>query len=549
MKGEIIMKKRAISLIVIMLMVLAMISAGCKSANDGGTKDSTTGQTTNNNDNENNLIETSDPDEIVEIEFMRLDPSWDPIEWGEDPVTKRMTERTGVKLKCLAPSGEGDQVANVMLLSGDYPEIINGYSMSMYAKYVSAGALYSIDELVEKYDYPQILDGSTIPLASQAVHRSADGKLYAVPEWFSEDGFGSVGQIITVRNDTYKELGQPPIETMDDFYEVLKTIRDSNLTYKDMKMWPLAVHWVDSAILGDIANIYGSKIYRFIYFNEDTKKVELFLRAPELVKAVEFLNKCYNEGLVDPECFTFDSTQIGEAYAQGKYVFTMSWFWNLWTADSILSQEDPEQYYTAIELPQGTPGKQQYFGYYHTAGDLGVSITKNCKNPEAAIRFINFCLSDEGQILDFYGVEGETMEFRDGVPYLLDGVYEEKLADWTGYGRKTGVRLWDRMKSQKWNWERQVEAPVRAANRAMAAKYAFDATYLKPLQIESTTPEGILYAEIETNIIPQITEIIIDPDGTRIESRIQELLEYYEGKGLDSLENAWTEQYNRITGN
>jgi ABC-type glycerol-3-phosphate transport system substrate-binding protein len=424
MKGESKMKKRAISLIVIMLMVLAMFSTGCTTANNGETQDSTTGQTTNDNDADD-VVETNDPDEIVELEFMRLDPSWDPIEWGEDPVTRRMTERTGVKLKCLAPSGEGDQVANVMLLSGDYPEIINGYSMSMYAKYVSAGALYSIDELVEKYGYPEILDGSTIPLASQAVHRSADGKLYAIPEWFSEDGFGSVGQIITVRNDIYNDLGKPTIDNMDDFYDVLQTIRDSNITYKDIKMWPLAVHWVDSAILGDIANIYGSKIYRFI----------------------------------------------------------------------------------------------------------------------------NFCLSDEGQILDFYGVEGETMEYRDGVPYLMDGVYEEKLADWTGYAKKTGVRLWDRMKSQKWNWERQVEAPVRAANRAMSAKYAFDATYLKPLQVDSTTPEGILYAEIETNIIPQLTEIIIDPDGSKIESSIQELLEYYEGKGLDALENVWTEQYNRITDN
>ncbi|NLW10741.1 MAG: extracellular solute-binding protein, partial [Clostridiaceae bacterium] len=371
-------------------------------------------------------------------------------------------------------------------------------------------------------------------------------KLNGIPEWFSEDGFGSVGQSLCARNDIYKELGQPNFKTMDEFYEALKTIRDSYATYKGVKMWPLAIHWMDTAMLGDVANIYGANIYRFIYYNENTKKVELFLRAPELVKAVQFLNICYNEKLLDPECFTFDGTQMTEAYSTGKYAFIFTWFWSLWTPEAILTAEDPEQYYVAIGIPQGTPGKQQYFGYIHTGGDLGVSITKNCKNLEAAIRFIDFCLSDEGQILDFYGVEGETMEFRDGVPYLLEGVYEAKLADWSGYAKKTGVRLWDRMKNQKWNWERQVEAPQRAANRAMSAKYAFDATFLKALQVDSTTPEGILYAEIETNIIPQLTEIIVDSKPTEIESKIQELLKYYESKGLSALEDAWTEHYNRI---
>lgn len=537
------MKKSIISLIGIMT-ALALILTGCQS---GTTETPTT--TTAAGDTQTTAPEVSDDTQVVELEFMRLDPSWDPVKWGEDPVTQEMTKRTGVKLVCSAPSGDGDQVANVMLVSGDYPELINGYTLATYNKYVAAGALYSIDELAETYNYPHILDGTTIPLASQAVHRSADGKLYGVPEWFSEDGFGSVGQEIQVRNDIYEDLGKPEIKTMDDFYSVLETVRDKKLTYHDVNMWPLAVHWQDKAILGDIANIYGSNIYQYIYYNEDTKKVEFFLRAPELVKAVEFLNKCYNNGIVDPECFTFDSTQQDEAYAQGKYIFTMAWMWNLWTADSALSQEDANQYYKAIELPQGTSGVQQYFGYIHTSGDLGFSVTKNCKNLEAATRFIDFCLSDEGEILDFYGVEGNTMEFKDGQPYLMDGVYEAKLADWKGYGQKTGVRLWDRMKSQKWNWERQVEAPVRSSNRAMAAKYAFDATYLKALQVDASTPEGILYGDISANIISQLTQIIIEPDASKIESELQSLLSTYEGKGLSALEDAWTEQYDRISSN
>jgi hypothetical protein len=67
--------------------------------------------------------------------------------------------------------------------------------------------------------------------------------------------------------------------------------------------------------------------------------------------------------------------------------------------------------------------------------------------------------------------------------------------------------------------------------------------------VNPTTPEGILYAEISANIWAQITEIIIDPDTTKIEPGIRELLASYESKGLAALEDAWTEQYDRIVSN
>lgn len=540
--------------IIVILMISSLFLIGCSKPviENEKIQDDVSTDPVEESDSEKDVISDSkDYDEIVELEYMHLNPAWDPPVWLDDPVTTQITDRTGIKLNCIVPSGEGEQIANVMLLSDDYPEIISGFSTSMYAKYVAAGALYSIDELVEEYNYPHVLDGTTLPLASQAVHRSEDGKLYGVPGWFSEDGFGSVGQSLTVRNDIYKELGEPEIKSMDDFYQLLIDVRDKDMEYNGVEMWPLSVAWAtDSAILGDIANIWGNKIYSYYYHNEDTNRVEFFLRAPEVVKAVEFLNKGYNDRLIDPECFTFDSTQMEEAWAQGKYVFNFSWFWNHWTADALMKQEDPERYYKAIELPQGTPGEKPYFGYIHTAGDLGFCVTKNCKDPEAAIRFIDYMLSDEGEILDFYGVEGNTMVFNEeGQPEFMEGVYEAKLADWKGYGRETGVRLLDLMQNQKWNWERHVEEPVRAANRAMASKSAFDATYLKPIQVDSSTPEGILYADIEANIRAQITEIIVDTDITNVESEIMELLSYYEEKGLSTLEDAWTNQYQRIISN
>ena len=133
-------------------------------------------------------------------------------------------------------------------------------------------------------------------------------------------------------------------------------------------------------------------------------------------------------------------------------------------ADAALSAADPDMYYVVVDVPQGTPDVQQYYGFYDTAGNMSFEVTTNCEYPEAVTRFIDYFLSDEGNILDFYGVEDNTMYFdEEGMPHLMDGVYEAKLADFDGYGQETGVRVFDVMMDATWNWERWTESEIRTS--------------------------------------------------------------------------------------
>lgn len=487
--------------------------------------------------------------EFTEIDFMNMNSSWTPVVFGDDPVTKAFMERTGVKLICSAPSGDWEQVANVMLASGDYPSLMHMDHGTIFNKYVKAGALVAMDDLVSQYGFTNITDGSTIPEEVMAVRRSEDGKLYIVPNWFSSDGFGSVGQAISVRNDVYADQGNPAIATTDELYAYLEKVRDAGYTQDGVKMWALGVGFTDTNMIGDIANMWGSQISRYMVYNESTQRVDIMLRSDTLVQALTFLNKAYHDGILDPECITFDNTQMDEAYAQGRYATTMNWFWNMWTANSALSQVDANVYYKCIDVPAGTQGVQPYFGYNHRAGSSGFMVTKNCKEQEAAARFISFFLSPEGEILDFYGIEGQTCEMRDGVPYLMDGVYEAKLADWNGYALKTGVRVFDFMMDQTYNWERRQESEDRQANRKIASDCSFNATKLMSINVDAATTEGILYAEIDAGLNAELTKMIIADDPAQIPSMVQTLLAQYEANGLVALEDEWTRQYQAMSAN
>jgi putative aldouronate transport system substrate-binding protein len=170
-------------------------------------------------------------------------------------------------------------------------------------------------------------------------------------------------------------------------------------------------------------------------------------------------------------------------------------------------------------------------------------VTKNAKNPEAAARFIDFFLSPEGEILDFFGVEGNTMEFRDGVPYLTDEAYRGRAADTTGFAHARGVRIFDMMMNQKYNWERYQEDPERQQNRAFASKYAFDGTIQVVTLVDPLSDAGILLADVQANIVSQLTKIMMEPDQTKIPGLVNSLLAEYERKGLAKLEAEWTRQY------
>ncbi|MDR3121040.1 MAG: extracellular solute-binding protein [Clostridiales bacterium] len=200
-------------------------------------------------------------------------------------------------------------------------------------------------------------------------------------------------------------------------------------------------------------------------------------------------------------------------------------------------------YFRAIDAPAGNPGKQQYYGRVHLSGTSGTMITKNCKNPEAAMRFINYFTSAEGEILNFYGIEGRTMEFVNGEPKLYPEAYEKKLADWDGFAASDGVRIFDFMNNQKYNWERTQESEKRQQDRIIAQKFAFDGTIQTITIIDPLTDSGVLLADIQANIVSQLTKIVMEPDESNIQGMVDSLLAEYERKGIAALEAEWTRQY------
>lgn len=462
--------------------------------------------------------------------------------WGADPVTKRITEKTGVQFDFSGPDGDGEQKANVMLISGDYPEVMWMDRGPTWDNYVNSKALLPIDVLAAKYGYDKLI-GTYIPQHVVDQLKHPDGHLYGIPNWFSDKGELSVGRTLMLREDIYEKMGKPEIKTVKDFEAYLAKVRNANLSTTNGEIvFPLGLDYNDGSFI-EMSNMWGSKNKDYRYYDEKEQKVKFFMFNESTKDMLLWLNKMYREKMIDPENFSYNDGMEQEVRSNGKWAASFSAIWDYWTPNAVLKKTDPGIYYKAYPIPAGKDGVKPYMGGYSTVGWNVAVITKNAKHPEAIMRFFNYYMSPEGQMLSFYGIEGETWEMKDGSPVLKQNAYEEFQKDWDGYSQKTGVRYLELNQYQKYNWEKQSESPDRQEDRRIAELFKFDGTSLSVLSIDPNSKAGIVWANIQSGLLTDIAKVLIADSAKDARARLEELLDKYAKMGIKDVEEEWTKQY------
>lgn len=250
---------------------------------------------------------------------------------------------------------------------------------------------------------------------------AADGKYYRLPGmWESVAG----GYSLIIRKDVFEaagvDLSKEATWTWEDFYNALKKVQE--YTGKD-NIWSdqfqfgctmnlaATVYGVtagNSTDGGDWGLKDGTKFdfdKNEFYFADTTQDYKDFLT---------YFHKLYEEGILDPETFTQDSTQAQAKFFRGDSYVLAS---NYQILSDIQSQnkmqvEDAELYF--MTTPSGPKGNLKLSS---AAGRLenGIMISKNAldelgeKDFIKMLRFIDWLwYSDEGHELCQWGVEGET---------------------------------------------------------------------------------------------------------------------------------------------
>lgn len=349
-----------------------------------------------------------------------VNADWWNTDFGKDIVTKKIKEDLNINIKFI--TGD-DTKLNTFFAGGDMPDLLTVFDSNSPVVQKAATWAMPLNDLAEKYDpyFNKVAAADTLNW-----FQLADGKTYGYPNYSNTQEDYDSGNIpaktaFIIRKDVYEALGSPVIGTPEEFQSVMKRIKQE---------FPALIPFGFNSI-GEGTGSLGDTLQDFIGVPLETESGEFYDRNldEDYLTWLKTLNTVYRDGNISDDSFADDGTAFEEKVKSGKYATmlldgTPQQGGNL----QIYMSANPGKEYIAIDGPQSTKGNAPTLNQSGITGWMINYISKDCKDPAKAIQIFTYLLSEEGQTLMNYGIEGETFQTKaDGSVELLPAVKDMQL--------------------------------------------------------------------------------------------------------------------------
>lgn len=226
-----------------------------------------------------------------------------------------------------------------------------------------------------------------------------------------------------MRKDWLKKLGLNEPDTIEDWYNILKTFKEKDPNDNGQAD--------EIPFLGGIKTLYYFGEAYGLSITEITKgwaidengKVQYHWIHPNLKEFLIEMNKWYKDGLLDPDLLS-QSTDKYNARAIGNIAGAVQQYTMMfpqWNAQ--MKENYPEANWGSVIPPKGPWGHRFLEKGMATTKDY-FAITRDCKSPEIAIKWLDYVYaSEEGKILmGNFGIEGVSYDMIDGKPVFKEEI-------------------------------------------------------------------------------------------------------------------------------
>lgn len=437
------MRQTRATAVLVLAGVLA-VTAGCSGSNNNGAGNSNVAATSNTQGEAANADAGKQDLKPVTFSFFGADasPNWNKM---QDEVGKVITEKTGVTIKAeYAESGGATDKISLMAASGQYPDMV--FAKGDVDKLVDAGALIDLTDLIDKY--APNLKKVYGKYMQRLKYSKEDTSIYVLPSNDSIDQtYFDAGGGFELQQRVLKELGYPQIRTLEDYENALKTYYAKHPTTDGKPTIPLTLDTDDWRIMITGTNpaflATGLPDDGEYYINPDTYEASFHIRRPEEKEYFRWLNKMFNEGLLDKEAFVQKSDQYKSKIASGRVLGLIDQEWGYGDAENAIKSKDEGAYtYGHFPVTISADVKDHSFAPTGFMAGYGIAITKDCKDPVRAIQFLDWMASDEGQVLRNWGIEGKQYNVENGIRVIPADIQKQKIEDNTNFTKNTGIGLY-----------------------------------------------------------------------------------------------------------
>lgn len=348
----------------------------------------------------------------------------EPCMWYDTEVYRwifdQIAEKYGYRITLEYDRYDTDKL-NLMLVSGDLPDIVYFYSADQAQTILDNGYALNLAPLLEEYA-PTMLEEKFAQRNSlmQSLAGSDDNGLYFVPTTFGKELIG--GGVNSVRGysvkwDWYKEIGAPDITGDADYIAHLAKMVELHPETDDKKTVYAYGYFDDFSTWSQWRSAFTNEcllnpwtLSGYLY-NEGLDDNVLYNGYTNTERStywheMKFANALYTMGLLDPDSFTQTNAEYSAKVQAGQYA-------------GIGTDSNANGYMVApVTGAMFFANKIHLAGYYP---DQQVFVSANSENWKAALAWIDYMHTDEAQRALFSGIEGVHWEYdANGIPTLKD---------------------------------------------------------------------------------------------------------------------------------
>ena len=381
--------------------------------------------------------------------------SWFVTGWGENLVSRTITEETGVSVNFITPRGNEQEKLNALISSDSLPDLITlGWWEPQVTEMIDKNMVYPLNELADTYD--MLFYEVTDPDVRNWYTRD-DGNIYCYPNSsytpsdLEEHDNIPMNQTFLVRKDIYEALGKPDMTTPEGFYDAVVRAKELYPEVNGEPLIPIGSHVFDD--MGCVSFDKYLQNFLAVPYEKDGKYYDRYTD-PEYLRWLKLFRQLGEEGYLAPDIFVDTRTQMSEKIAEGRY------FCMLYQRTDLADQE--KALYAGD--PKNSKGDDPVLPSPGISGWTVTLISKKCKDPERAMEFLDYLISEEGQKMVYLGIEGITYDMVDGKPVIREDVKKLLNTDRLEYDRLYGADdcYWMLQNNvMQLKWQPELEEPLK----------------------------------------------------------------------------------------
>jgi putative aldouronate transport system substrate-binding protein len=311
---------------------------------------------------------------------------------------------------------------NNLVAAGASPDLCLTYSTELIGNYRDQGGLFDMAPYIDTTlkDLKAFLGPDMALPGRDLIRRNQDsttGAVYSIPS----RRMNTAQNNLFIRKDWLSKLNLPIPETPEEYFNALKAFKekDPGGVGKNRVVpftMTIDVRWTASIIVNSFIDPNLSP--KDFWINS---VLERYFLLPGYKEGFRFLNRMYNEGLIDRDFPLYKAEENYNNLIKSGVVGSICHNWDQIFRESAailsdLQKNVPGADFIAIDPIKSSDGITHKHAY--DAAGIFFFIPATSKNPDAAMRYINWLARYENYNFLQIGPEGIVHDVVDGIPKL-----------------------------------------------------------------------------------------------------------------------------------